>query len=150
MVSASGVHAAATATLIDITPLPPPPPSPWPLLASGTGVLVLALALAWWLRHRRSSPSVQACRLLRRTQQRISAGAPDPRRCVFDIARALRLATGCPRLTPERPPDAGDDVARWRAFIGQLQRSQYAPQPATADDVATLLAEARYFTGRRR
>ncbi|MEJ2344797.1 MAG: hypothetical protein P8076_02970 [Gammaproteobacteria bacterium] len=149
MAPASGNHAAATAALIDITPLPKPPPSPWPLVVSGTGAVVLVLAVAWWLRRRRSLPRVQARRLLRRTHQRFSAGTPDPRRCAFDIAHALRLAIGRSRLTPETPPAAADDVERWRSFIVQLQRARFAPQPLTAEDMVALLAEARHWMGRR-
>lgn len=149
MASAPGGHAAATAALIDITPLPQPPPSPWPLAAAGAGVLVLALALALWVRRRRSLPSVQARRLLRRTRHRLSAGTRDPRGSAFEIARALRLATGQPHLVPEIAPAAAHDVERWRGFIRQLQHSQYAPRPATVEELSALLAEARHWTRRR-
>lgn len=123
-----------------LPPLPPAPLSMWIVLSSVV-LLLLAVLVVFILWQQR--PRQRALRVLRRCRRQLQDRQTDARQIAYTLHRALLQGLGLSPARVLKSPQLTD--AHWQDFYRQLQHCVFQAAPPSADEVAQLIRQGRYW-----
>jgi hypothetical protein len=123
-----------------LPPLPPAPVSSW-LLLSSVALALLVVGVVWVLWQQR--PRQRALRMLQRCRRQLITMQIDSRQIAYAIHCAMLQGLGLNPATVVTNVQQTDP--HWQAFYRQLQCCVFQAATPSADELADLIQQGRYW-----